>query len=57
MDGISQISDKYMAKLGKSFNGYVNFFYYLGFGYLMTGSYKECLNIFEALLLFTNKYK
>lgn len=57
IDKIMNIGEDLMKDLSKSFSGYINFFYYLGFGYLMTGAYKECLNIFEGLLLFTNKYK
>lgn len=35
----------------------MNFFYHLAFSLIMTGGYKECVNILEGLVLFFNKYK
>lgn len=46
-----------LFEYSKAVPSYLTLFYYVGFAYLMTKKYKEAVKIFEAIVLFFDKYK
>ena len=54
---ISAVDQAALSNLSRSINAYLNFFYHLAFALIMTGAFKECVNVLEGLVMFFNKYK
>lgn len=54
---VSNINYKYLIVYSRSGGAYQTLFTYSGFTYLMQNRFREAVTLFQAIVLFYNKYK